>query len=1253
MVRVALIIAMCSLVVVVISSGNYATVHIPSGPTSTLESYLCDRSKLSSGTSLQLQSGEHVISGGPSCSITNLQDITITGTGRDLTVVRCIDSGRGFNFWFVKNLIIAEITFVGCGQDTTINLPYRVTTGGSNVLNIPLAFCFQLSSISIQHVTIKNFSGLGIYGFEMDQAVLNDVQFFNCTACSGAVFCGVKTLTVQGCLFANMTYHNSNNIGSGLSVYESDAVITDSVFYNQSSEIGAIIVLMSRATITSNTFVLSNGGALKAFHSYIKIANSTFSRNFANTYGGAICVENNYFILIYDCVFTDNVAGDRGGAISSLESCRDQEHDIVSIPENLTMYIKNCVFANNGATVGGAIYIFNSCHLSKMVIIQTTLQKNSAHNGAAIYAGNYRQADSSETYFLQLSDLLVLENGCSSCLAEQDVGAAVCYREVSKVYISGGQFVGNSPQGAIQGFAGNLYVSGNVLFKNNMGESGGAINLLNNGQLYFNEGSNVVFDGNTATTYGGAIYIQGDPSVPKNVNFLYILCAIHFIGQKENYSITFSGNNAFVAGQSIYAAPIYHCSLTFPEEMQYKNSSFYFMYPSAYYSRVFNFSPNSSALQILSLPVRTILCSCNDTTQGEMLSSALCNISTTPGRTVRITATSVDSDNNTSPAVVYTNVPTNSRNVSLAPQQNVQWIGKSCDTLQYQIYGQENTVITLQLSTFNGIPITLQITLQPCDPGFVLVTNSEGYLMCNCSSFLISYMVNCDVANGTVTRHDNQWIGVYNNATHNHLALAYTCPIDYCRLRHYKLSLVTPGELCDKNRHGLLCGHCRTNLSVLFGSTQCQVCSDLWLLTILLYGTLGIVLVAVLFALNITVTQGTIYGLIFYANVVQVNSSIYFNQPLLKPFQILISFINLDLGFPLCFYNGMDDAAKTGLQFVFPVYLLALTIIVIMACRFWLSQSTGPNVSNHYLNRFSHFVGKRAVSVLATLIYLSYSKLLRTVIDILTYATVIVDDGTQFRVWFYDGTIRYLEGRHLPLFCLAIATSVFFILPYSFTLTLIPIVGRFSDHNRLFNWLHQKANLFKPMNDAYFASYKGVWRSWLGVRLWLLVILYIPTPVYSSDRPYLLMYIHGVIMVIFMFIQACAKPFEEPLKVRNKIFTDIYNWIDSIYFLNYAILALTMSYILSNGSDSHYIAITVGFLVGLSGIMISASLISPIFMAIKNMCMAQISTLGQVTEYTPMQGEMNESFEAVLHQIPVTSYSVKNFRDPLDLMESS
>ena len=291
---------------------------------------------------------------------------------------------------------------------------------------------------------------------------------------------------------------------------------------------------------------------------------------------------------------------------------------------------------------------------------------------------------------------------------------------------------------------------------------------------------------------------------------------------------------------------------------------------------------------------------------------------------------------------------------------------------------------------------------------------------------------------------------------------------------------------------------------------------------------------------------------------------------------------------------------------------------------------------------------------MATLIYLSYSKLLRTVIDIFTYATVKVDGSTQFRVWFYDGTIRYVEGRHLPLFVIAVATSIFFILPYSLALTLIPIIGRYSDHNRIFTWIHQKANLLKPMNDAYYASYKGVWRSWLGVRLWLLVILYVPTPFYSSDRPYLLMYIHAIILIIFLILQAHIKPFGEPSKVSNRIFSDIYNWTDSFYILNYTVLALTVSYLLLNGSNNHDIAIAVGSLVGLSGVMICVTFFYHALMAARNICMACVTSKGQAaqrgSDETFENLELEKSVSLNFTNISYVEVTEDDWREPL--MES-
>ena len=108
--------------------------------------------------------------------------------------------------------------------------------------------------------------------------------------------------------------------------------------------------------------------------------------------------------------------------------------------------------------------------------------------------------------------------------------------------------------------------------------------------------------------------------------------------------------------------------------------------------------------------------------------------------------------------------------------------------------------------------------LLPCEPGFTL--SSTGVIKCDCSLFFTSHGVVCDTSDGTVTRNKKtNWIGVYNNTLP---ALASTCPLDYCNSTINKLSLARPGDLCNGGRTGILCGHCRGNHSVIFGSSKCQ-----------------------------------------------------------------------------------------------------------------------------------------------------------------------------------------------------------------------------------------------------------------------------------------------------------------------------------------------------------------------------------------------------------------------------------------------
>ena len=399
------------------------------------------------------------------------------------------------------------------------------------------------------------------------------------------------------------------------------------------------------------------------------------------------------------------------------------------------------------------------------------------------------------------------------------------------------------------------------------------------------------------------------------------------------------------------------------------------------------------------------------------------------------------------------------------------------------------------------------MTLQTCQHGFILQKDS-GLSQCECSTFLSSFGVTCDINHGTVRRNGLQWIGLDLEGNE---ALANTCPLKYC-YSNVHVSLARPTDICAGGRIGMLCGQCSVGLSVVFGSAEGQKCSNVWLLTILMYAALGALLVAALFGLNLTVTSGTLYGLIFYANILVVNGTIFFSQSSLAPLEIIISFINLDLGFSLCFYDGMDDLAKTGLQFVFPVYLLVLSLTIVLFSHYCLTWSSACTVSCRH--KISRSIGKRSVNVLATLIYLSYSKVLRTVIAIFTYSKIYLANETMIAVWFYDGTIKYLHGKHIVLFVSAMVVSVFLVL-YTLALKFIPILDVCSEKHKILKWLNQKTTLLKPINDAYYAPYKGKWKIWLGARLWLVVLLYSLGRFFGSQNPRLLLSIHVVLVVIF------------------------------------------------------------------------------------------------------------------------------------------
>ena len=109
--------------------------------------------------------------------------------------------------------------------------------------------------------------------------------------------------------------------------------------------------------------------------------------------------------------------------------------------------------------------------------------------------------------------------------------------------------------------------------------------------------------------------------------------------------------------------------------------------------------------------------------------------------------------------------------------------------------------------------------------------------------------------------------------------------------------------------------------------------------------------------------------IIIYVSLIYSNRNIFFEQVHLT--SAFISWLNLDIGFDLCFFEGMDIYTKTWLDLA---HIIFLVIVII-------------RISSHS-SRFSNLIGKRnPVATLATLILISYTKFLHTIIICFSYVT--------------------------------------------------------------------------------------------------------------------------------------------------------------------------------------------------------------------------------------------------------------------------
>ena len=656
-------------------------------------------------------------------------------------------------------------------------------------------------------------------------------------------------------------------------------------------------------------------------------------------------------------------------------------------------------------------------------------------------------------------------------------GAIAMFR--SELYLSGQYtFSNNSVSdvdgGVVYGHLSSLIFAGNGSFIGNSARYGGAIYLQNKPVIKLREGASLQFVSNTAIK-GGALYIFGSRDSFKcnnktaDVDFDTSPCFITSNGTIDRYSVTFRNNTAEEGG----GGSVLQVRVVEDFDITNRNESMLTSCNDCAVSLFDRENSKTNSNPLLSSDTFR-LCFCNKGKPDCLMNDL--SISAIRGESFTVEVTSFTFnlfEANPSHAVrtYFQTIDTDSRRVIEGTSQTLQ---EHCTTLNYTVQStdvKEMIVISADESCeISNAQLTMEVTLNECPHGF---SRSEG--MCVCDDHISRLVRECNVNSRELIKRNNSrntWMTSYNESGETGIVYYEYCPLEYCLTSESAVPPLNPDSQCASNRTGTVCGKCRDGYSLLLGTPRCSKCTNSYLALLIPFALVGILLVCFLFLTQLTVATGTIHGVILYANIVNAHRDIFFTKNFCPIYTIFISWLNLDFGINTCFYDGMDHLAYNGWQFIFPLYLWFVVGCMIVIC--------------HCSVRVSKFFGKSdPVAVLATIILLSYNKLLQTIIAIFSIAHLNYPPShnstfEDSNVWYYDANVMYGKGAHIILCCVAVVVLLLLFLPYTSILVFAQVLQKSS---------HISACLLRsrltPFIKSYQAPYKSKTRFWIGLCLLL------------------------------------------------------------------------------------------------------------------------------------------------------------------------
>ena len=1055
----------------------------------------------------------------------------------------------------------------------------------------------------------NNASNGGVLCSDRSIVKINNSEFESNLAISkGVLYSKSSTVEVQ---MGEFHKNNASLQGGVLYSERSNITFSKSNFTRNSSPVGAVIYATDSSVINYSSLLLDNNSAEK--YALIYLTESEFnghkstSRNstFSHNLGSLVAFNSNITLTGHDKFIhtkppqTTVDTFQEGGAITLFQS-------------NI-FFSGACILEHNSAENGGAILSTESkMYVNGEVIIA---HNTAARNGGGVYLSNSELNCQKRSTFVLYNNTAIHKGGGLHAISS---------------------FIKATSSAVSKGWNGKEYTGSKLSFHENQAENGGGLSLEANAKLYILKYDSIIvseflnmYDTNTTifmgnrAHYGGAVYVDDDTnsgtcaSDPKTECFLQVL-AIH--GAKDDLklqSIQFSQNNASISGSTLYGGLLDRCAMSQFAEVQdkftneFKDGSYGIAYfknvsVSVYYNVTsYNYILNIGGplitgkhdynevlitnFSISSRPVGVCLCINNvhDCTHQE-------NFQVRKGESFTLSLVAVDQVGTPVNAIIQTSL--NFTESGLSEGQLTREIPAECTDLTFNVVSPHETEhLTLYASDgpckdaeLSRRTVKIQFLPCSCPVGLQVSRATEINCTCECHGDISHYVGECDSRTGSFVKElqSRAWISYINNTNASGYLIYPNCPFDYCSLSsQLNVDLNQPNGAdtqCAFSRSSLLCGSCQPGLSLSLGSSRCLSCPSYWpalLIAITIAAILaGIALVSILLILNMTIAIGTINGLIFYANVVYANKSI------LLPFQgtsfatVFVSLMNLELGIDTCYFQGMDTYTKTWLQLVFPAYVIFLVLLIII-------------ISSHSM-QFSNLIGKKnPVATLTTLILLSYAKFLAVCFKSLSVGILEYPDGSREWLWLPDANIKYLSGKHIPLY---IVTILILLVGLFYTALLFLWQWLlYLPSWRIFKWTRDPK--IQTFVETHHTPYSPKHRYWTGLLLIVRIILYIVATVNVSNNPTI-----SLTAVIFTICFILGLKAFIGSRLYRKWSIDV---LETFFYLNILFYAVFTWYSLSNtGSNQKaaaYTSVIITFIVLLFIILYHVYTYTSVFSKVK------------------------------------------------------